>query len=188
MHETDKDLDEFQTLLNNSRKQVGPHVKKAMEIPLKSMTARQLSRHLQGVQNVLFAAVTTAGTPQITPEKAIFYRARFYVPAVRTSLRVRHIMHQPAVSISLEQTDRMTIIAHGKATIIDPENEEQQEEYRYVEELHKTYSSDVPSTWKKGCYLRIDPFQVYTWAKDPTEFAEHSIRRKRQKESEASVE
>jgi uncharacterized pyridoxamine 5'-phosphate oxidase family protein len=180
MHESEKDLEDFQRLLINSRKQVGPHVKKALELPLKSLTARQLSRLLQGIQNVFLAAVTTSGTPQITPEQALFYRAHFYLPMVRTSLRVRHMMHEPSVSMSMQRGDDFTLIMHGKAVIIDPSNDDTQEEFRYVEELHKTYTSDVPSTWKNGCYVRIDPFMFLTRAKDPTVYAEHSIRRKKQ--------
>lgn len=183
MHENEQDIEDFKKLIGLSKRQAGPHVKAALQIPEKSLQAEQLLRYLQGLHTFSFATSTTTGQPQITLTKALFYRGKFYIPTVRNAIRTRHVAHQPGVSMSLVRPDELALIINGKAEIIDPEREEHQEEFRIVEEVHRMYSNEVPSDWKKGIYLRVTPIHFYSSAGDPKEYPGYAERRRVQTKS-----
>jgi uncharacterized pyridoxamine 5'-phosphate oxidase family protein len=178
MHETERDLRLFQELLDLSARQAGPFLKKSLQIPQKTLSARQLARHFQGLHTVAFATSTSKGTPQVAPVLALFYRAKFYIPTVKTALRTRHVMNQPVVSLTAYDGNDFAVIVHGNAVIIDPEIDEHAEEYRIVEELHRSYSptGEAASDWGKGVYLRVDPFQYFSFAREPERYSEHAGR------------
>jgi uncharacterized pyridoxamine 5'-phosphate oxidase family protein len=177
LHETEQDIKDFKELVRLSGRQAGPHVKAALQIPEKSLQAEQLLRYLQGLHTFSFATSTTSGQPQITLTKALFYRGKFYIPTVRNAIRTRHVMHQPGVSLSAVRDDDFALIINGQADILDPENEEHQEEFRFVEEVHRTYSNETPGDWKKGIYIRVKPVHFYSYASDPSEYPGYAERR-----------
>jgi uncharacterized pyridoxamine 5'-phosphate oxidase family protein len=178
MHETERDMREFQELLDLSARQAGPYLKKSLQIPKKTLNARQLVRHFQGLHTVAFATTTSSGTPQVTPVSALLYRRNFYIPSVKTALRTRHVMHQPVVSLTAYDGNDFAVIVHGKAVIVDSESEDDAEEYRIIEELHRSFSptGESASDWGRGVYLRVNPFQVFSFAREPEKYPEHAGR------------
>jgi uncharacterized pyridoxamine 5'-phosphate oxidase family protein len=170
MHETEQDIKDFQKLVGTSNHTAPPHMKAAMEIPKKALKAEQIIRYLQGLHTVALAVSTSSGTPQIEMATALFYRTKFYIPTIRTALRTRYITHQPTVSLNIHREGELTVIVNGKAEIINPSEEEHHDEFRIVEEIHRTYSNEVPSEWKDGVYIRVTPFRFFTSASDPKSY------------------
>ena len=169
MHETEQDIKDFQKLIGTSNHTASPHMKAAMQLPKKALKAEQIIRHLQGIHTVALAVSTSSGTPQIEMAKALFYRTKFYVPTIRTALRTRYVTHQPTVSLNMHRGDDLWLIVNGKAVVINPNDEDEaiREEFRIIDEVHRTFSNDVPADWKDGVYLRITPFRFFTSVSDP---------------------
>lgn len=182
MHETADEIKEFKKLVGISARNASPQLKWELGLPDKKLAGDQILRYLQGVHTFNFAVATSSGTPQISLASALLYRSKLYIPTVRTALRTRYLHHEPRVSLSKHIDDDITLIINGRATVLDPEHadEAELEEYRIVEDIHRMYSNETPSDWKKGVYIRVTPFTFTGAAKDPKSYPAFADRRKTQ--------
>jgi uncharacterized pyridoxamine 5'-phosphate oxidase family protein len=180
MHETDEEIKEFKKLVGISARTASPQLKHELGLPDKRLNGEQVLRYLQGIHTFTLAVATSSGSPQITLAKALVYRGKFYIPTTSNALRTRYLMHEPRVSMARHRDDDITLIVNGKATILSPasEDEQEREEFRIVEEIHRMYSTEVPSEWKNGCYVRVTPFTVTGAAQDPKAYPNFADRRK----------
>jgi uncharacterized pyridoxamine 5'-phosphate oxidase family protein len=181
MHETDEEIKEFKKLVGISARTASPQLKQELGLPDHKLNGEQVLRYLQGLHTFTFAVATSSGTPQISLAKALVYRGKFYIPSTTNALRTRYLKHEPRVSLAHHKDNDITLIINGKAAVLSPETEDEQEkeEFRIVEEIHRMYSNEVPSETKKGCYIRVVPFTVCASASDPASYPTFSDRRKR---------
>jgi hypothetical protein len=181
MHETTEEIKEFKKLVGISARTASPQLKRELGLPDKKLNGEQVLRYLQGLHTFTYAVTTSSGSPQITLAKALIYRGKFYIPGTTNALRTRYLLHEPRVSLALHKDDDITLIINGKAAILTPESgdEQEKEEFRIVEEIHRIYSNEVPSEMKNGCYIRVDPFTVCGAAKDPKSYPTFAERRKK---------
>jgi uncharacterized pyridoxamine 5'-phosphate oxidase family protein len=178
MHETDEEIKEFKKMVGISARTASPQLKNELGLPDKKLNGEQVLRFLQGLHTFTFAVSTSSGSPQISLAKALVYRGKFYIPSSRTALRTRYLQHEPRVSMARHKDDDITLIINGKASILAPDTEDEQEEFRIVEEIHRMYSNEVPSEMKNGCYIRVTPFTVCGAASDPKSYPTFADRRK----------
>ena len=118
MHETPEDIERLQTLLDRSIERAGAFLRSSFEMPEHSLSAGQITRYLQGIQNVAFATTTAKGEPRVAPIGSLFYRGHFHIPTVATAARTRMVTARPAISLTHYVGDDLAIIVHGSATII----------------------------------------------------------------------
>lgn len=173
MHETEADMRKLQEHMDLSIRQAGPFLRKAFQLPHRSLNAQQIVRHFHGLHTVAFATSTSQGVPRVSPVLAILYRGEFYIPTVKNALRTRHVLQRPEVSLTGYLGNEFAIIVHGKAEVV----EQADEQYSILEELHRSYADESASDWGTGVYLRIDPLQVFTYAKDPSVYPEFARKR-----------
>jgi uncharacterized pyridoxamine 5'-phosphate oxidase family protein len=180
MHESADEIKEFNKMVGISARNASPQLKWELGLPEKKLTGSQILRHFQGVHKFMLSVSTSSGTPQISLVTALLYRGKFYIPTVRTALRSRYIQHEPRVSLARHKEDEVTLIANGRTSILvpDAEDEQEREEYRIVEEIHRMYSSEVPSDWKNGCYIRVEPFTLCASATNPRSYPSFAERKK----------
>ena len=113
MRETATDLERLQTLLSESVDRASAFLRESFEMPAHSLSAAQLSAHLDGALTVALATVTARAEPRVSPIGAVFVRASFCVPTVAESARARHLARRPAASLTYYEGIDMAVIAHG---------------------------------------------------------------------------
>jgi nitroimidazol reductase NimA-like FMN-containing flavoprotein (pyridoxamine 5'-phosphate oxidase superfamily) len=169
VHEIDADLQWLQGLLDASIEQAGPFLRSSMGLDERSLTPRQVVRHLDGVRTVSLATVTARGEPRVAPVVAIFLRGHYYVPTVVKSARARHLRQRPALSLTDYDGVDMAVIIHGRATLLGLDDKD----FDGIDELFTNVSDgDGPRTWEGGgpLYIRVDPDVMYASALEPTNY------------------
>ncbi|MDQ6871982.1 MAG: pyridoxamine 5'-phosphate oxidase family protein, partial [Gemmatimonadota bacterium] len=160
---TQAELDELQTLIDRSTAAAGPYLRRTFELPDHALSAAQLTRYWDGRRQIALATVTTSGAPRVAPVDALMRGARFYVPTVRDAARVRHVRARVKVSWTHWISNRIAVVAHGNATVVEPGNPD-------FESVDPTYAE---AWWLplrvagSGVYVRIAPDRLYTWALIP---------------------
>jgi hypothetical protein len=166
MHETPEDTERLQTLLDRSIERAGAFLRSSFEMPEHSLSAGQVTRYLQGIQNVAFATTTAKGEPRVAPIGSLFYRGRFHIPTVATAARTRMVTARPAVSLTHFVGDDLAIIAHGSATIIPVDHPD----FAAVEEMQRAANGSSVRDWGEGVYLRVEAETLVTFARYPDQF------------------
>jgi hypothetical protein len=170
MRETPENITQLQTLLARSIERAGEFLRASFEMPQHSLSAAQLIRYLQGLQNVALATVTAKGEPRVAPIGSLFFRGQFCIPTVATAARTRHILRRPAVSLTHFVGDDLAIIAHGHALALSPEHAD----FVTLEQLQREISGQSVLDWGEGVFLRIEADAIYTFARYPEQYPEDS--------------
>ena len=169
MRESPTDIQQLQTLLDDSIKRASAFLRASFEIPEHSLSATQLAAHLQGSLTVALATVTARGEPRVAPISALFVRGRFCVPTVAEAARARNVARRPGVSVTYFEGTALAVIAHGQATIIDAEHPD----FADLDATQIASGNQSVSEWQgHGVYLRLQPTSLYTFARDPGQYSE----------------
>lgn len=158
MHETSRDLETLQALLDSSYERAGRHMRSIFQ-PVTRMSAGDVVEELPGVQVLDLATVTASGAPRVAPVDGLFYRGRFHFGSAPDSVRVRHIRARPQVSAAHTRGEELTVIVHGAAVEIDVSAPEHAGFRDYLLEVYPDWES-----WNPGDpppYARIEPERMY---------------------------
>jgi len=118
MHETTHDLAVFQELLDRSYRAAGEHLR-SIHTESRRMSAAQLVDRLQGIRVLVLATVSADGRPLTGPVDAVFHRGSFCFGTDPSSLRWRHLTHNPAVSATYLPSEEWAVTVHGRAAPVD---------------------------------------------------------------------
>ncbi len=166
MHETPEDMKRLQALLDGSIERAGAFLRSSFEMPEHSLSAGQLVRYLQGIQNVAFATVTAKGEPRVAPIGSLFYRGLFHIPTVATAARTRMVTARPAVSLTHFVGDDLAIIVHGSAMAIPTGHAD----FAAIEAMQRAANGSSVRDWGEGIYLRVAAATLVTFARYPEQF------------------
>lgn len=166
----DADVNALQALIDRGTAEAGPSLRSTFELPEHAISARQLLRYWgSGHQQVALATVNTRSQPRVAPVGALLRGITFYVPTAAHSARVRHVWRNPSVSLTHWISQRIAVIAHGRAQVIEVADPD-------FGAIDATW--DGGEWWSRlrndgaGVFLRIKPAHIYTWASDPASFAD----------------
>lgn len=123
MHESPDEIAALQELLDRSYERAGSHLRSIIT-PERRLSAEQVVAYLQGTKHVAMATVTADGRPRVGPVDAVFLNARFTCGTAASSMRVRHLRRNPAVSVTHMVGDEVAITVHGTARLLEPGTEE----------------------------------------------------------------
>lgn len=163
MHETGEDLQWLQAVLDASITKASRYLRASFQMPDHSLSAEQLVRYAQGVITVALATVNARGEPRVAPIGALLYHGRFALPTTMETLRVRHIIKQPAVSLTHFAENGLALIVHGHARILTPP----QPAFAPLERLQRELRHVSPRDWGEGAYVLVEPDLLYTYARNP---------------------
>jgi hypothetical protein len=168
MYETDNDVRRLQELLDRTLARANPHLTSIVS-PKRRLTARQVVTYLQGTKHVAFATVNERGEPRVAPLDGVFVRGRFTVSTGARAARLRHLRANPACSAAHMDGDRVGIVSHGHASILEQGDEG-------VEELDRVWTEiygSSPFSWGEGvAFMVIEPTSMWAYAFHPEEFPE----------------
>lgn len=122
MHETPDDLRQLQRLLDRSYASMGGHMGSIIT-PERHISAEELANHLTGMRLLSLATVTRDGRPRNAPVDGFFFRGAWWFGSAPHSLRMRHIRERPQVSATHLEGERLGIMIHGEAEIVDQETD-----------------------------------------------------------------
>ncbi|MFZ1063048.1 MAG: pyridoxamine 5'-phosphate oxidase family protein, partial [Acidimicrobiales bacterium] len=118
MHETDDDIARLQSLLDESDRHAGPHLREIITAE-RRVDARATCERLTGMRLLALATVSEDGRPFVGPVDGVFFRGSFHFSSSPDSLRVRHIGHRPFVSATHLPNEKFAVSVHGQAVILD---------------------------------------------------------------------
>ena len=171
MRESDDEFAALEGLLNASIEKAGPFIRESLEMPRKSLSARQLLRYWNGLLTAAVAHTTAGGEPRVAPTGVMLVHGHLVVPTVANAARTKAVTARPALSISRFDENDLAVIAHGEATIVRAGDARFEE----LAALQREFGNgrDVRD-WGGGggVYLWMAPHTLYTFARFRETFPE----------------
>jgi hypothetical protein len=114
MHETTRELDHLQHLLDRSMADAGPHLREIIG-PERRLDARQLAERLTGMRLLVLATATADGRPLTAPVDGYFLHGTFWFSLGTTAVRTRHLTERAQVSTTYLPGESLAVTMHGRA-------------------------------------------------------------------------
>jgi general stress protein 26 len=168
MNESENDVARLRSLLDRSATKGGPHLRRTFQLPEHALTADQMIRYWGALKEFALATVTTNGEPRVAPVGVLLDRGRLYVPTASDSALLRHAAKNSSVSLTHWVNNVVAIIVHGHATRVPPDGPEFSSlgalaAQKWWQDLHREQNAAL---------LRIEPDLIYSWAREPSSFAQ----------------
>ena len=161
------DSQQLQEILSRSIDGAGPYLRESFQMPEHSLSAAQLTRHLDGKDwTIALATVTSKNEPRVTPIGALFHDGRFNAPILLSAARVKHVRRNPGVSASLYDGIDFAVIVHGKGRVVTADDEG-------FDELVQAQNRGSVLDWgprDQAAFLVVDPDVMFTFARHPERF------------------
>lgn len=118
MHETPKDIERLQRLLDDSYERSGEHLRSIITPELR-LSAQDVCQELQGMTLLNLATVTSRSEPIVSPVDGVFYRGLLWFGSSEKSVRFRHIRARPQVSATHTRGETLVVTVHDTPREID---------------------------------------------------------------------
>ncbi|WP_067971609.1 pyridoxamine 5'-phosphate oxidase family protein [Nocardiopsis trehalosi] len=166
MRETPGDLDALQALLDASLTRSTAHLRSIITAE-RTLTARQLTRVLDGMCTLALSTVTAKGEPRISGVDGHFLWGRWYFGTARDAAKARHIAARPAVSVAHMRGEDLGVFTHGTAEVLNPLDGEPDAQWPEVlAYLKGTYGDDAFAWDREVVYYRLRPHWMSVFAPD----------------------
>ncbi len=164
MWETPEDMDRLQELMDASFSNAESPQFRFIMTPDLAMSAREVVDFFAGRKVAVLATVNSRAEPFASPVDVFLVRGRFQLGTTRSSLRARHMRHNPAVSLCFYDGDDYAVIVHGEADAIDPGHAEWDDADKA---WTKVYGASATGLAPDVLYYRINPRRMFTrdWTK-----------------------
>ncbi len=165
MHETPEDIRALQELLDRSYAAAGRHLR-SITTPERRVDAEELVGRLTGMCLLVVATVTADCRPVAGPLDGVFYRGAFHFGTAPDSIRYRHLLARPQVSVTHLPREEFAVNVHGRAVPVDVRAPESRD---FRETLLEVYVPRYGPEWEQfldggSAYMRIEPDRMFTFA------------------------
>jgi hypothetical protein len=168
MYESEEDVRRLQEMLDRTLAGANPHLASIVS-PDRRLTARQVVTYLQGTKHVAFATVNERGQPRVAPLDGVFVRGRITVSTGPQAARLRHLRANPACSAVHMDGDRVGVVVHGCAQLLEEGDSGVDELDRVWREIY----GSSPFSWGDGvAFVVVEPTSMWAYAFHPGEFPE----------------
>jgi uncharacterized pyridoxamine 5'-phosphate oxidase family protein len=163
VRESRQDIEELQLLIDRSSERLGPHGRAIMDPDQWSISAEDICEYLQGIRHLAVATVNSKTQPRVAPVDGWFVRARFVFGSDGSSIRMKHLKANPAVSATHYIGDDIAVIVHGRAELIGRHHSDA----AFLDEVITDLYGSSPFTWGDDVLLaRIEPDTMLTYSRD----------------------
>lgn len=121
MLETPAQLDDLQTLLDDSVRSSTRHLRSIIDDD-RVVTASDLVRALRGMKVISVATTTARGEPRISALDGHFLFGTWTFSTAGDAAKAGHLEHRPAVSVSYVDGEEFALFAHGDAPRLMPDD------------------------------------------------------------------
>ncbi len=166
MQESPDDLTDLQALLDRSYATAGSHLQSIHE-PRWRLTGADVVERLQGMVLLVLATSTRDGRPLTGAVDGFFVRGRFCFGSSPDSLRFRHLAARPDVSATHLPGEELGITVHGKARVVDFEDDEDAMGPAIRQACLEQYGEDWLDWGDEAAYAVIEPDKMFTFHLDP---------------------
>ncbi len=152
MHESQKELESLQAIIDNSYRSAGNHLL-SIHKPEWRIDAVQVAGILKGVCILNLATVNRHGEPIVAPVDGLFLGGIFWFGSSSNSLRFKHIRNNPNISAAFTKGEEISILVHGIAHEIDTSSGTYERFHDYCREIYGSeydnwgYWGNAPFAW-----------------------------------------
>jgi len=147
VHETPREIEALQQLLDESAAHAGPHIREIITDD-RRLNAVELCEVLQGMR--LVATVTADGRPLVGPVDGYLVHGNFYFSSGHDSVRMRHLAKRPFVSFTHLPGEELAITVHGRAELFDIMGDEHPELRHAMLEYYLPKQGPAFEEWLNG--------------------------------------
>ncbi|MFC5905701.1 pyridoxamine 5'-phosphate oxidase family protein [Streptacidiphilus monticola] len=166
MRETAAELQELQELLDRSLAGSTGHLRSIIS-PARTLTARQLTRVLEGMCTLTLATVTASGEPRVSGVDGHFLHGAWIFGTARTAAKARHLAARPAASASHLRGEALGVFVHGRAEELNPLTGPVDPAWpETLAHLQAHYGADLFDWEREVVYYRLRPHWMTVFAPD----------------------
>jgi general stress protein 26 len=163
MFETDDELASLDALLERSFAGAGEHLAGIISEE-RRLSARDLTRYLEGTRHFVVATVTKAGEPRCSAVDGLFLHGHLWFTTSGDAVKAKHLEERPALSAAHVVGDEVGVFLHGHARVVRGGPGEADMIRHYWTELYESSPEDWVATPLDARYIEVIPNSMYTYA------------------------
>lgn len=169
MFETETELSDLQTLLDESLTRSSTHLKSIIRAGERTLTADQLVRVASGMCTLALATVTANAEPRISGADGHLLHGRWVVGTDRRAAKARQLAARQGISAAYMRGEELGVFSHGQAVELNPIGRESDPQWPFIlDYLADHYGeSTTASSWDEVVFYRIEPHWMVAYSVDP---------------------
>ena len=172
MYETEPEIRDLQTLIDQSLARSTAHLKSIITPGERSLSAEQVVRVLTGMCVLVLSTVTAQGEPRVSAVDGHFLHGRWVFGTSRGAAKARHLRARPAASAAHLRGEELGVFVHGTAEELNPVDGPADADWPQIHEhLHGIYG-DAAFDWSEVVYYRLRPTWMTVYASEPQRLVE----------------
>jgi hypothetical protein len=168
VYETEPELRELQTLLDESLAGSTAHLRSIITPGERSLTADQLVRVLTGMCVLVLSTVTAQGEPRVSAVDGHLLHGRWVFGTSPGAAKARHLRARPAASVAHVRGEELGVFTHGVAEALTPaDGRPAHRDWPEIREYLYGRYGDTSFDWSEVVYYRLRPTWMTVYAGDP---------------------
>lgn len=167
MFETETELSELQTLLDESLTRASDHLKSIIRSGERTLTADQLVRVASGMCTLALATVTAHAEPRISGADGHLLHGRWVVGTDRRAAKARQLTARQGVSAAYMRGEELGVFTHGQAVELNPIGKEFDPQWPAILEYLTDHYGESAFSWDEVVFYRIEPHWMVAYSVDP---------------------
>ncbi|MFH0245714.1 pyridoxamine 5'-phosphate oxidase family protein [Streptomyces sp. HK10] len=164
MHETPRELEDLQTLLDSSLSHSTSHLRSIISAE-RTLTAKQLTGVLTGMRTLALATVTAKGEPRISGADGHFLHGKWHFGTARGAAKARHLAARPAVSAAHMRGEDLGVFTHGTVEVLNPHGGGPAADWPDLLSYFKGFYGEDAFDWDdEVVYYRLHPHWMTVYA------------------------
>lgn len=166
VYETEPELRELQTLIDNSLGRSSAHLRSIITGE-RSLSAEQLARLLTGMCVLVLSTVTANGEPRVSAVDGHFLHGRWVFGTARGAAKAQHLSVRPAASVAHLRGEDLGVFVHGVAEELHPVDGPADPDWPEIHEHLRGFYGDTSFDWSEVVYYRLRPTWMTVYAAAP---------------------
>jgi hypothetical protein len=167
MRETERELDELQSLLDGSLSRSTKHLRGIITPGERTLTARRMVAVLTGMCTLAIATVTGRGEPRISGIDGFFWHGKWLFGTARDAAKARQLAANPAVSVAHLRGEELGVFTHGHVRVLNPVDGEADPAWPEIHAYLRGHYGSDPLEWGDVIYYRLEPTWMVCYAFEP---------------------
>lgn len=167
MFETETELSDLQTLLDESLARSSTHLKSIIRADESTLTAEQLVRVASGMCTLALATVTANAEPRISGVDGHLLHGRWVFGTDRRAAKARQLAARSGISAAYMRGEELGVFTHGRAVELNPIGGDPDPQWPFILDYLKGYYGESAFSWDEVIYYQIEPHWMVAYSVDP---------------------
>jgi len=163
--ETAEEIEALQALLDASHASGGPHLRSIIDEE-RRIDAADLVRLLTGMRLLVTGTTTGDGRPLTAPVDGYLLHGAWHFSIGRDSLRARHLVRRPAISVTHLPGEELAVTVHGVAEPYDIKDPRRPELRQAMLDHYVPLQGPAFAKWLErvnAVAVRVRPLRMFTF-------------------------